>query len=260
MEDKKKYFINRIIQSGIYYFQLSDDGKTRPYLIISKDDGYGANVLAFQITEQFTSSRVNLPIVINNMISFIRISGTKEVSKIKIIDSSFDGLLRPDIFSIAIRMYTRRFANVNEDELNIDLNNYLNELDSLQVPLYKNRSLDFKKEDYLNNTIGEISTAKVSFNYKETKKENYSTIKSDEVIKKEVMSEWSENRLIKFQNDMRIKSNDELQKIFGCDLLTVDYIKRNIRYLLKSEHRRHSSNGYYRNQERKKINARNTKI
>ena len=101
-----KYFVNRIVQMGIYHFELSKESKHRPYLIISRDDGgYGANILSFSITEQFTSSEINVPIMLGKSISFIRASSTYEVPKEKIFNSSFYGLLRPDDLDIALRTF-----------------------------------------------------------------------------------------------------------------------------------------------------------
>ena len=78
------YIVNRLIQGGIYYFELDSVSKKRPYLVISKDNGYGMNVLVFTITKQFISSKVSLPVVLNGEIGFIRISGTREVPMDKI--------------------------------------------------------------------------------------------------------------------------------------------------------------------------------
>ena len=63
-------YVNMILQGGIYYFELNEETKNRPFLVISKDNGYGKDVLAFVITERFTSTDVSLPIVLNNYVSF----------------------------------------------------------------------------------------------------------------------------------------------------------------------------------------------
>ena len=41
MTQDSDMFINRIVQGGIYFLRLSFDEKMRPYLVVSKNNGYG---------------------------------------------------------------------------------------------------------------------------------------------------------------------------------------------------------------------------
>lgn len=247
-----KYYVNKIIQGGIYYLELSKESKQRPYLIISKDDyGYGQNVLAFSISEKFTSCDVNLPIVINKKISFIRISAPFEVPKQKIIRTEFDGLLRPDILDLAIRMFTKRFSEIDEMKLEADLYGYLTELEKSQIPLYVDNRVLFRRDKFLSNEIYFISkrekeNAKIfsisdekkqSVEKKSSKIEKWNDYLTDEDMKieEEVLTQLSLNQFIKFQKDMRVKSNNELERLFCLDKDSVVYIKQNIRKLIKKK-------------------------
>ena len=51
----------------------------------------------------------------------------------------------------------------------------------------------------------------------------------------EVLKIFSINQLIKFQKDMKLKSNYELHQMFGIDEDTVVYVKQNIRKLIKEK-------------------------
>ena len=246
------YIVNRLIQGGIYYFELDSVSKKRPYLVISKDNGYGMNVLVFTITKQFISSKVSLPVVLNGEIGFIRISGTREVPMDKIDYGSFYGLLRPDIFSLAIRMYSSRFANVNEEELTEDIEKYLDELEEGGLTYKLNTNKVFRKADYKNN---------VPLVYKEEKRESAEkdmrTNTTD--IKKEVNniklnsgpendkmkniledSYWSVYRLKEFKNKCQHKSNKDLMKIFNASFETVQYLRNNIGFLISKKQQRQS--------------------
>ena len=246
-----KYFVNRIVQMGIYHFELSKESKHRPYLIISRDDGgYGANILSFSITEQFTSSEINVPIMLGKSVSFIRASSTYEVPKEKIFNSSFYGLLRPDVFDIAIRTFLKRFTDIDEVKLEKDLNHYLEDLERMRVPLYCDNSILFNKDKFLNNEIKKNekdSSAITSYHNTKPiepikqiingpmegkKKSKFSTMNEQE---KEVLKLFSINQLIKFQKDMKLKSNYELHQMFGIDEDTVIYVKQNIRKLIKEK-------------------------
>lgn len=246
-----KYFVNRIVQMGIYHFELSKESKHRPYLIISRDDGgYGANILSFSITEQFTSSEINVPIMLGKSISFIRASSTYEVPKEKIFNSSFYGLLRPDVFDIAIRTFLKRFTDIDEVKLEKDLNHYLEDLERMRVPLYCDNSILFNKDKFLNNEIKKIekdSSAITSYHNTKPiepikqiingpmegkKKPKFSAMSERE---EEVLKIFSINQLIKFQKDMKLKSNYELHQMFGIDEDTVVYVKQNIRKLIKEK-------------------------
>ena len=246
-----KYFVNRIVQMGIYHFELSKESKHRPYLIISRDDGgYGANILSFSITEQFTSSEINVPIMLGKSISFIRASSTYEVPKEKIFNSSFYGLLRPDVFDIAIRTFLKRFTDIDEVKLEKDLNHYLEDLERMRVPLYCDNSILFNKDKFLNNEIKKIekdSSAITSYHNTKPiepikqiisgpmegkKKPKFSAMNERE---EEVLKIFSINQLIKFQKDMKLKSNYELHQMFGIDEDTVVYVKQNIRKLIKEK-------------------------
>lgn len=242
------YMVNRLIQGGIYYFELDSVSKKRPYLVISKDNGYGMNILAFAITKQFISSKVSLPVVINGEIGFIRISGTKEVPSDKVDYESFYGLLRPDIFSIAIRMYSLRFANVNEKELNEDIEKYLDELESRGLTYKLNTNKVFRKTDYKND---------VPIIYKETNKESIKkdmkskpknnktntnpSLKLDSGPENDKLkiilddSYWSIYRLKEFKNKANHKTNKDLMKIFNSSFEMVQYLRGNIGFIISKK-------------------------
>lgn len=236
--ENSDYFVNRLIQGGIYYFEADMRSKKRPYLIISKDNGYGMDIIAFAITKHFVSSKTSLPIVLNGKIGFIRVSGTCEVNRAKIDYRDFSGLLRPDIFSIAIRMYTSRFMDVDERELNKDINMYLDTLESLNYHYRINEKRLFRKEDYLNNIQIEPNNAvKINQVKEEMVKEN-SNIKIDErpdrFIEQEIIKSdyWSLYRLREFQEKMRKRTDNELSRLFKTDAETVKYLRSNISYMI----------------------------
>lgn len=257
-----KYFVNRIVQMGIYHFELSKESKSRPYLVISKDDGgYGANILSFSITEQFTSSDINVPIMLGKSISFIRASATYEVPKEKIFNSTFYGLLRPDVFSIATRTFLKRFTDIDDIQLEKDLMVYLDELDRMKVPLYYDSRIIFSKEKFLNNEIKKIEkdgNAIASYQNYEDCGKSLSVEKDNRAIphfQKEndmehiVLNTFSLNQLIKFQKDMRTKSNRDLKHQFGLDEDTLIYVKQNIGKLIKEKNNKsgRGRNHYARN-------------
>lgn len=247
-----RFFVNRIIQRGIYYFELSQESKTRPYLVISRDDaGYGSEILAFSITERFAKKEVNLPVVINGGVSFIRVSAALEVPKKKIIKSSFDGLLREDIFNIALRMYTKRFQDIDSKKLEVDLNSYLDELTNIHIPLYVNNKVLFDKEKYLNDDLNTQDNQNAKIVY-EKKKLNLQKREDDPIVI-QILHRFTINILIKFKNDMKMKRDNELKIMFSLTDEELKYMKENIRSLIKRKEK-------IRQIERKESNARNSKI
>lgn len=232
-------YVNMILQGGIYYFELNEESKNRPFLVISKDNGYGKDVLAFVITERFTSTDVSLPIVLNNYVSFIRVSGSKEVPKSKIINSSFNGVLIPDVFNIAIRMYMRRFAIVNEEELEKDLNNYLDKIEKEGHYYYLDRKKRFRKKEYLRNQLFlEDSKAKIVFPEKEENNVNIS--KSNTIngpLDDEVMKDFTLKQLFTIKRMIHEQSKKDIQKKYLLDNWKCDYICSNIERLITRKKR-----------------------
>lgn len=232
------YYVNRVMQGGIYYFKQESEKKSRPFLVISKDDGYGQEVLVFSITKKFTSPEVNLPIVINKTVSFIRVSGPIEVKKHTFFTAPFNGILVPDVFSIAIRMFTKRFASVNEDELNKDLNRYLTQLEKDKIPLLMNQNKLFKKSDYLNSTIETNDSSAV--------KEFTGNKEKEKSFNRDVEKDYSRNfknlsieankldtyMLLNFKDIMRSKSDDDLSKQFGLNHEMVEYLRSNVNKII----------------------------
>ena len=232
-------YVNMILQGGIYYFELNEETKNRPFLVISKDNGYGKDVLAFVITERFTSTDVSLPIVLNNYVSFIRVSGSKEVPKSKIINSSFNGVLIPDVFNIAIRMYMRRFAIVNEEELEKDLNDYLDKIEKEGYYYYLDRKKRFRKKEYLRNQLFlEDSNAKIVFPEKEENNVNIS--KSNTIngpLDDEVMKDFTLKQLFTIKRMIHEQSKKDIQKKYLLDNWKCDYICTNIERLITMKKR-----------------------
>lgn len=227
-------YVNMIIQGGIYYFELNKETKNRPFLVISKDNGYGKDVLAFIITERFTSNQVSLPIVLNNCISFIRVSGSKEVSMAKIFNSSFIGILTPKVFNIATRMYMKRFANVNDEDLKRDLESYLDELENGNYSFYLDRNKRFSKKEYLSNNL-------VLDDTKASNDSNNSSIlitaKSDKEQDKKIFSEFTLKQLFTIKKMMREQSKKDIQKKYLIDNWKCDYICTHIERLITEKKR-----------------------
>ena len=100
--------LNKIIQSGVYYAGDDAAGKTRPYVIITKDQGYSIDVLAFKVTSKFKDKKYVVPININGKISFIICSETINMEVPDILSATFVGILNPDVFMhnfIRIKIY-----------------------------------------------------------------------------------------------------------------------------------------------------------
>ena len=243
--ENSNYIVNRLIQGGIYFFEVDERSKNRPYLIVSKENGYGMDVLAFLITKQFISSKVSLPVVLNGEISFVRISGTREIPLSKVNYDAFYGLLRPDVFSIAIQMYMRRFAKVNEEELDRDLNNYLLELEKGDFPYLINPNKYFRRIDYLND-ISPVykeddrkrKDIRVKKDLETPEKEEKENIKlyfeSDKMIEDEIIksSYWTLYHLKEFREKSRKKNDRELISHFHTSLNVIKYLRKNCSYLI----------------------------
>lgn len=236
-------YINRIIQGGIYFLTL-EDGKTRPYVVISKNSGYGVNVLLFVVTSKCPLSDYMLPVVIGGKVSFIRTSGTKEVSPKTIIDSDFGGVIRPDILSLAISFYASRFMNLKEpdvERLEKDKDRYLHDIQEKRYPLYMNTGLTFNVKDFLKNKYSEHPDATIvrSATQEQPTKAGASLIELDRNdLKRKYpleLDKWDLSDLKMFRSDMFRLSEKELITKYGCSSSRIQYIKRNIKYVIKQK-------------------------
>ena len=236
-------YVNRIIQGGIYFLTLEDD-KTRPYVVISKNSGYGVNVILFVVTSKCPLSDYMLPVVIGGKVSFIRTSGTKEVSPKMIIDSDFGGVIRPDILSLAIPFYASRFMNLKEsdvDRLEKDNDRYLHDIQEKRYPLYMNAGLTFNVKDFLKNKYSEHPDATIvrSATQERPVQQGASLLDVDHgTLKRKYpldLNEWSLNDLKMFRSDMFRLTEKELITKYGCSANRIQYIKRNIKYVIKKK-------------------------
>lgn len=137
--------LNKIIQSGVYYAINEKDGKERPYVIISKDQGYAMNILAFKITSKFSERRYIVPIHINGKISFIVCSETVSMGITDVLNGSFVGLLNPEVFNICTTMYISRFSSIDNASLNQNMCEYLDLLEDASLPLYDDPDIIFNR-------------------------------------------------------------------------------------------------------------------
>lgn len=229
-------FINRIIQGGIYFLTLQDDKKMRPYVVISNNSGYGMNILSFSITSKCPTSNAVLPIVMSNKVSFIRISGTKEISPKTVIESDFGGIMRPDIFKLAITLFAQRFMNISDaDGLKREVSDYLDEIEKQKFPLHSDGNIIFTKEKFLSDSFGNekatidnvdkdniiISKAKAGLD--ERKFERYPL----------ELKFWKTQDLKSFKTDMYTLPIESLMKKYSSSEGRIHFIKRNIKLELQ---------------------------
>ena len=138
--------LNKIIQSGVYYADDDAAGKKRPYVIITKDQGYSIDVLAFKVTSKFKDKKYVVPININGKISFIICSETINMEVPDILSATFVGILNPDVFNICTTLYASRFMNIDMTDVNRDMCEYLNILEDAKLPLYGKQDTIFTRE------------------------------------------------------------------------------------------------------------------
>lgn len=232
-------YINRIIQGGIYFLTL-EDGKTRPYVVISKNSGYGVDVILFVVTSKCPLSEYMLPVVIGGKVSFIRTSGTKEVSPKMIIDSDFGGIIRPDILSLAISFYASRFMSLkgpDVDRLEKEKNEYLHDIQEKRYPLYMNGSVVFKVKDFLENKYSEHPGATiVKSAVQERERSSGATLMDIENpnVKRYPtdLHAWTLSDLKTFRSDMFKLTEKELMRKYNCSEKRIQFIKRNIKEAL----------------------------
>ena len=128
----------------------------------------------------------------------------------------------------------------------------LTELEKTHIPLYVDNRVLFRKDKFLSNEIYFISkrekenAKKFSISNNDKKKtvmkknsniEKWNDYLTDDDMKmeEEVLNALSLNQFIKFQKDMRVKTNNELERLFCLDKDSVVYIKQNIRKLIKKK-------------------------
>lgn len=213
-------FINRIVQGGIYFLRLSFDDKMRPYLVVSKDNGYGMNVLSFMIMSKYTDSKITCPIVLSNTVSFIRASGTIEIQPKAIIDADFAGIIQPEILSIVTSMYISRFADIPIDMVEKnqkELTTYLELLESKKYGLHDNPSIQFTVKEYLANTLCKSNTAQI------TEQEEVKSVRRPFKIE-----EWSYDDLRTFKHDMSTMNVRDLMKKYQSTPKRIDFLKHKV--------------------------------
>lgn len=222
MTQDSDMFINRIVQGGIYFLRLSFDEKMRPYLVVSKNNGYGMNVLAFMIMSKYTDSQITCPIVLSNTVSFIRASGTIEIQPKSIISADFAGIVQPEILDIVISIYMSRFIDFPSEELekirkkSMD---YLKLLESKKYGLHDNSSIQFTAKDFLENSLCKNNTARITDDVKPV----------DRPFK---IEDWSINDLRTFKNDMNTMNLKDLTKKYNFTSKRIDFLKKRVNHEL----------------------------
>ena len=243
MFDDQEMYINRIIQGGVYFLTL-EDGKRRPYVVISKNSGYGMNVILLTITSKCPSPVFMLPVIVRNHVSFIRTSGTREVPVRTIIDSEFAGIIRPDILSLAISFYATRIMKMkSEDMQNLRLQEkeYLKEVETHKYPLYADDTIIFSVQDFLDGkySIEQINTKAV---FDHPTQEAKPKLKAGFITKKtypKKLSEWKMEDLKMFRVDMFKLNLDELMHKYDFTESRIQFLKRNIKFELKKRKENH---------------------
>lgn len=172
--------LNKIIQSGVYYTTSSTDNKTRPYLVISKDQGYSMYILAFKITSKFKDKHYIVPIQISGRVSFIVCSETISLDVQDLLGAQFVGVLNPPLFNICTTMFTSRIMDIDTTSMNRDMCEYLDIMEDAKVPLYDDPDTLFTKDLIRDKVLYEdvsenSSDSIVKYDYrKEIKKPSFS--------------------------------------------------------------------------------------
>lgn len=231
--DDSQIYINRIIQGGIYFLTLSD-GKLRPYVVISKNSGYGMNVILLLVTSKCTSPNFMLPVVIKGKVSFIRTSGTEEVPIRTIIDSEFGGVIRPDILDLAISFYGSRILKTScegMDELHKRENTYLKEIEDRKYPLYADKKIIFNLKDFLNGKYCEENKSSATFDNESNdilKKNINAKFKPKKKYPKKLKN-WELDDLKMFRTDMFKLSKNELMMKYDSTENRIEFLRRTIK-------------------------------
>lgn len=138
--------LNKIIQSGVYYTNSPIDNKTRPYVVISKDQGYSIDILAFKITSKFKDKHYIVPIQISGRVSFIVCSETVNLTVQNLLEASFVGVLNPPLFNICTTIYISRIMDIDTTSMNRDMCEYLDIMEDAEIPLYDDPSTIFTRD------------------------------------------------------------------------------------------------------------------
>lgn len=230
--EQEDMYINRIIQGGIYFLTLPEDKKTRPYVVISKNFGYGMNVIIFSITSKCPTSEFMLPVVIRGKVSFIRTSGTREVAMKTIVESEFGGVVRPDILSLAISFYASRFMNVSEKDIarmHEEEKEYLHDIEERKYPLYMDESVIFTTSDFLSNKYCAESKPSLVYPIQEPGKNRSYSMDPTKMRVPRYLKDWSIRQLKEFRKDMYRYSNKELAKRYHCSISQVQFIRSRVK-------------------------------
>lgn len=217
-------FINRIVQGGIYFLTLPEDGKNRPYVVISNDNGYGLNVLVFSISSKYADSRAALPIVFSNKVSFMRTSSAIEVSPKEICAADFGGVVSPEILQYGISMFIKRFSYTKDDyfeAINENIEGYLTLLERKKYVLHENGKILFNVKRFLDNTLLSNTMAEISKVSKSSQKYPYK------------IGDWSTSRLKQFRIDMFKLTEDQLMQKYHSTPERVEYLKSHIKTEIK---------------------------
>lgn len=235
--DDNQMYINRIIQGGIYFLTL-DDGKLRPYVVISKNSGYGMNVILLLITSKCTSPNFMLPVVVRGKVSFIRTSGTQEVPVRTIIDSEFGGIIRPDILSLAISFYGSRIMKMRSEDdeaLHKKEKEYLKGIEERRYPLYADERKIFKVQDFLNGKYCEekkSSPASFDAGKENIHKKNIKVKFESKKYPKE-LKDWKLEDLKMFRTDMFKLDLNELMCKYNSTANRIQFLQRSIKHELR---------------------------
>lgn len=185
--------INRILRGGIYFLKLPKDEKMRPYVVVSKENGYGMDVLVLAISSKYATSEAALPILLMGKISFVRTSSVIEVSSKELIHAEFLGIVQDDILDCIVTMFTERIlSNAEEMKTRTTLfrEEYLELLEGKKYVLHADEKILFTKDAFLENRIPGIA--------KHVEKEKPKKKKPRYPFN---LSEWSTRSLKAFRTD-----------------------------------------------------------
>lgn len=230
---QSEFIVNRILRGGIYFLKLPKDEKMRPYIVVSKESGYGMNVLVFAISSKYVSSAVSLPIVIMGKISFVRTSSVIEVSSKELIHAEFLGVIQKDILECIVSMFTMRIlTKTDEIESYIESfkESYLNLLEEKKYVLHDNDKILFTKDAFLENRIPGI-IKEIEEEKEDKKKPRYPFN----------LSEWSTRSLKAFRVDQfKLSENALMAKYDTNSKGRINFLKTAVKDEIK---RRREDNG-----------------
>lgn len=251
--------INRLVRGGVYYITLNTDKKCRPYLIISKDAGYGKSVIGLKVTSRFKDEEISLPIVFGkNKVSFIDTSFPVNLSAKDIMKGDFTGIIQDELLMLATNKFGSRFLDMSDNALNIIHEKeveYCNSLENAGCVLRKNTEVKFTTQSFFDGTMiqamcEEDSDATIKIVPKENiHKNEFVSVKNE---KKEhskfalhksfphSLRDWNTSELYGFKHDLTVCNMHELMKKYKSSQSRIAFIRRNVNREL--DHRKRESN------------------